>query len=341
MTRSTHKQITVRRTGGPDVLTIEEVPTPAPIGDQVRVRVHAAGVAFGDVLLREGIRRDPRPPMVPGYDVAGIIDAVGPDAPTDLLGQHVAAWTGGAGGYSEMITVPTWSAVPHASDLDPAKVVAVVLNYTTAWQMLHRVARCRAGDRVLVHGGAGGVGTAMLQLLRGTGIEVYATASRPKHDIVTSLDAHPIDYRTEDFVSIVKAAGGANAAFDPVGGDSWRRSLRALTGAGILVGYGFSAATVNGRRRLSKAVPAALRQPIVTAMTLMQQTRTIAGYRVERLAEQRPDWFNADLNHLLDLLTKGVIDPLIAGQYRLDQAADAHRRLGSADLTGKLVLRMD
>jgi NADPH:quinone reductase-like Zn-dependent oxidoreductase len=181
----------------------------------------------------------------------------------------------------------------------------------------------------------------MLQLNQGTGVDVFATASRRKHDLVRSLGAHPIDYNSEDFVAIVNTAGGADAAFDPIGGENWRRSMQALTGAGILVGYGFSAATENGRRRLRKLVPAAVRQPIVTPLTLMQQTKTVAGYRVEKLAEQRPDWFAADLTYLLGLLADRAIDPLVERTYALDQAADAHQHLGSANLTGKLVLRVD
>jgi NADPH:quinone reductase-like Zn-dependent oxidoreductase len=341
MSRAMHKRIVARRFGGPDVLALEEAVTEEPTGDHVRIRVLAAGVAFGDVLLREGLRRQPRPPMVPGYDVAGVIDAVGPDAPGSLVGEHVAAWTGGDGGYSEVVTVPAWAAVRHAPELDPARVVAVVLNYITAWQMLHRVARSRAGDRIVVHGGAGGVGTAMLQLTASTDVDVFATASRRKHDLIRSLGAHPIDYNAEDFVAVVNAAGGADAVFDPIGGDNWRRSLQALTSAGILVAYGFSAATENGRRRLRKALPAFVKQPVLTPLTLIQQSKSVAGYRIDKLTDQRTDWFSADLGHLLALLADNAIDPLIERTYALDQAADAHRQLGSANLTGKLVLRVN
>jgi NADPH:quinone reductase-like Zn-dependent oxidoreductase len=333
-----HRHVLVERHGGPHVLQLRRSRTGEPTGDRVRVRVRAAGVAFGDVLLREGIRRDPRPPLVPGYDVAGVVDAVGPDAPAELLGQTVAAWTGGAGGYTEVLEAPAWAVAPHPAHLDPARAVAVVLNYVTAWQMLHRVARVRPGDRLVVHGAAGGVGTALLQLCRDLDVEVFGTASRRKHDLVRSLGAHPIDYATEDFVEVVRAAGGADAVFDPIGGSHWRRSAAALTGAGTLVGYGFAAATVGGRRRIEKAVPAVLGQPVHTPLTLMQRVRSMAGYRIEKLADERPDWFTTDLTHLLSLLAAGTIDPIVERVYPLERAADAHTHLASADLMGKLIL---
>jgi len=333
-----HRQVLVRRHGGPDALRLVDVDTADPQGDEVRVRVRASGVAFGDILLREGIRRDPRPPVVPGYDVAGVVDAVGPDAPPELLGEPVAGWTRGAGGYAEVLITPAWAVAPHPRELDPVSVAAAVLNYVTAYQMLHRVARVRQGDRILVHGAAGGVGTALLQLARDSGIEVFGTASQRKHDLIRSLGAHPIDYSTEDFVTVMRAAGGADAVFDPVGGVNWRRSMKALTAAGTLVGYGFSAATENGRRKAVKALPEFLRQPVVTPLTLMQKVRTVAGYRIEKLAEERHDWFTTDLRQLMAMLTDGTISPIIERTYRLEDASAAHKHLASANLIGKIVL---
>jgi NADPH:quinone reductase-like Zn-dependent oxidoreductase len=278
-------------------------------------------------------------PAVPGYDVAGTVLAAGPRS--DLArGDAVVAWTGGTGGYTTHAIVPAWAAVRCASKLDPAKAVAVVLNYLTAFQMLHRATSIGEGDTVLVHGGAGGVGTAMLQLARLCGATVYATASEPKHATVRDLGAIPIDYRTSDLVTEMRrlAPAGLTAVYDPFGGASWARSRRLLAPGGTLVGYGFAAAMRGGRRSVAAAAVALARTPWINVLGLVRGSTGIAGYAITETVDARHDWYRRDLTALLDMLIRSEIDPIIAARLPLDRAADAHAQLGERPPVGKIVL---
>jgi NADPH2:quinone reductase len=185
--------------GGPEVLKCVEEHLPKPGAGEVRVKILAAGIAFADVLMRRGLYPGtPKFPFTPGYDLVGNIDALGDAVSQFVIGQRVAALTM-IGGYSRYTVVPAGRLVPVPDGLDPAEAVSLVLNYVTAYQMLHRVAKLREGQRVLIHAAAGGVGTAALQLGRLAGLEMFGTASKAKHQLVASLGATPIDYRSESF----------------------------------------------------------------------------------------------------------------------------------------------
>jgi NADPH:quinone reductase-like Zn-dependent oxidoreductase len=332
-------EVAVRRRGGPEVLELRTAPLHEPRGDQVLIEVDAAGVAFGDVMLRVGLRPKVALPAVPGYDVAGRVLATGPDAAVPI-GTPVVAWTLGTGGYATHATVPAWAAVPYPARLDPARAVAVVLNYLTAYQLLHRSTAIGEGDAILIHGGAGGVGTALLQLARLAGATAYATASRSKHEIVRGLGGIPIDYRTTDVVDAVRdlSPGGVVAVYDPIGGASWRRSLQLLAPGGTLVGYGFSAATRGGRRHLPSTLRALAAMPRPRMLRLVRKAHSIAGYAITEIIPAHVNWYRRDLATLLALLAEGRIDPIIAGRLPLDRAVDAHRWLGERPPIGKLVL---
>ena len=199
------------RWGGPDVLrvTAREVGLPAP--DQIVVEVEAAGVAFGDLLLREGLRRELRPPSIPGYDVAGVIRAVGSDVHDLREGDSVAVWTGGSGGYATHVVAPRTAAVRYPADLAAASVTSLVLNYVTAWQMLTRSVALDDGATILIHSAAGGVGSALLELGALRGMTMFGTASAAKADFVAGLGGIPIDYRNEDYTKRIRAAAPAGS----------------------------------------------------------------------------------------------------------------------------------
>jgi NADPH:quinone reductase-like Zn-dependent oxidoreductase len=262
------KQVVISRRGGPRVLKVEQV-TPQDVGDhQVRVRVSTAGVAYADILMREGLYPDaPSTPFVPGYDVVGTIDAVGSQVTNLRPGQRVAVLCQ-VGGYSESLITDSWLAIPVPEAVGDAEGVALILNYMTAYQMLRRMARVEPGERILVHGAAGGVGTALLQLAAWMKLDVWGTASAGKHPVLIEHGATPIDYRSQDFVEVIRnhTGDGVDAVFDAVGGKNWQRSLQTLRAGGRLVGYGFSAAMKNGRRRLGRAAIAWLAAPRTSAL---------------------------------------------------------------------------
>jgi NADPH:quinone reductase-like Zn-dependent oxidoreductase len=334
------KRVVITKRGGPEVLAVVEGPAPEPGPGQVRIRVAAAGVAFADLLMREGLYPNtPRPPFTPGYDVVGTVDRLGAGVSGMAVGDTVAALTM-VGGYAEYICVDAQSAVRAPQGVDAAEAVALVLNFLTAYQMLHRCVRIEAGERALIHGAGGGVGDALLQLGRLGKIMMLGTASAGKHEAIQRLGATPIDYHKEDFVARVReiTGDGVDVVFDAVGGRQWKRSFRALRAGGLLVGYGFSAATVDGRRSLVRALAAFFGMPRYDLLHLMTQTRGVMGYNVMTLKRGRPQWYREDLAALLRLLAERQIQPHIAERVPLAEATRAHELLGRAAVTGKIVL---
>jgi len=334
-----YQRVIATRRGGPEVLKVVEEPLAELRPGEVLVKVLAAGVAFADVLMREGLYPDmPAFPFTPGYDVMGIVEKE-QGSGAFKRGQSVLALTK-TGGYAEYLAVPEGSLVHALPGVDPAQAVSLVLNYLTAYQMLHRVARVAAGDRVLVHGAAGGVGTALLELGRLASLDMYGTASRGKHDLVRKLGATPIDYHSEDCVERIRAlhGEGVDAVFDAVGGSHWKRSYATLRGGGRLVGYGFAAATTNGRRDLLKAAVNWLQMLRQSPLGMMDANKAIMGFNVYTLKSQRPDWYHEDLTALVKLLADGKIQPVVAERLPLTEAAHAQQLLGQSAVQGKLVL---
>src|SRR5215207_11077777 len=198
-----YKHIVISQFGGPENLLLAEDELLEPRANEVRVKVLAAGVSFADILLRKGVHPESwnlgRTPFTPGWDVVGVVDKLGDKVSTWQTGQMVAALPI-VGGYAEYIFLLSNELVPVPPGLDHAEAVSLVLNYTTAYQMLHRCAHIRSGEIILIHGAAGGVGTALLQLGKLTNLKMYGTASYRKHDIVSSLGGIPIDYKSVDLV---------------------------------------------------------------------------------------------------------------------------------------------
>jgi NADPH2:quinone reductase len=208
--------------------------------------------------------------------------------------------------------------------------------------MLHRIAYIESGERILVHGAAGGVGTALLQLGKLTGLEMYGTASKGKHALVSDLGATPIDYRSVDFVAEIRrlTGDGIDAVFDAVGGEHWRRSLSTLRTGGRMVAYGFSAATTGGRRNLLQAASNLLRMPRVDPLFLLNDSKAIMGYNVNIMKKRHPNWYRQDLSTLLDLAAEGKIRPIVAAQVPLAEVSRAHELINNAAVSGKIVLVM-
>ncbi len=228
-----YKHIVIPRFGGPENLLLVEDELREPRANEVRVKVLTAGVSFADILMRQGVHPEcwnlGRTPFTPGWDFVGVVDKVGDKVSTWQTGQLVTALPI-VGGYSEYIFLSSNDMVPVPSGVDSAEVVAIVLNYITAYQMLHRCAHIKSGESILIHGGAaGGVGTALLQLGKIANLKkMYGTASSEKHDIVSDLGGIPIDYKSVDLVQeIIKLTShddgesGVGAVFDGIGGKSF------------------------------------------------------------------------------------------------------------------------
>jgi NADPH:quinone reductase-like Zn-dependent oxidoreductase len=327
-------RVVITRLGGPEVLRQIEEEMPAVPDRHVRVRVLAAGVAYADVLMRHGLYPAvPQLPFAPGYDIVGEVDLPGPNVADFQPGQRVAALTM-IGGYSRYTVVPAAHLVPVPDGLDPVEAVSLVLNYVTAYQMIHRVAQVRKGQTILIHSAAGGVGTAVLQLSKIHGLRVFGTASKPKHDIVGGLGAIPIDYRSEDFRQRVMelAPEGIDCVLDPIGGTQWWKSYLCLRRGGSLVCFGAQAAVTDGKT--SAAVGFAL----LGLMKVLPDGRHASWYNVKKLRDARPEWFREDLSRLFALLSARQIQPVIAGKFPLREAARANELLEKSQGSGKFVL---
>jgi NADPH2:quinone reductase len=242
-------RIVVSAFGGPEVLKYIEENLPEPGPSEVRIKVLAAGVAYADVLMRRQLYPGtPRPPFTPGYDLVGEVDALGQNVTQFVVGQRVGALTI-RGAYSQFAIVPEELLVPVPDAVDPAEAVCLILNYMTAYQMLHRIAKVASGQTILIHGAAGGVGTALLQLGVLQGITMYGTASKSKQEAIAGAGGIPIDYKAQDFSKRVRELShdGVDAVFDPVGGINWWRSYRLLRRGGNLVCYGMSVVVTHGK----------------------------------------------------------------------------------------------
>ena len=332
------QQQVVTRVGPPESMELQTVEVGPPDPGTVIVRVQAAGVSQGDILLRAGIIvGGPRPPFVPGYDIAGVIEQVGVGVAGLTPGQPVVALLH-TGGYSERLSVPAERLVVRPPGAGAVESAAAALNYFVAHQMLHRVARVRAGQRVLIHGASGGVGTALLQLARLAEVECYGSASPGKQEVVARFGGHPIDYRGQDFRRVIRdGPGSVDAVFDAIGGPGhFLRSYSVLRRGGILVAYGESAALVDGRA--SKLVGGAGYLLGIGLPKLIPDGRRTTFYTAWSLEQSQPRAYREDLASVLSLLADGAIQPMIAATMPLDRAADAQRRLESGDVTGKLVL---
>ena len=317
--------------GGPEVLKVVEDDVRDPGANRLRIRILTCGVAFADVLMRRGLYSGtPQLPYSPGYDIVGVVDSCGPGVAQWKPGDLVAAITM-TGGYSRYILLPESELVRVPAGLDPAEAVSLILNYTTAYQLIHRIAKLRQGESALIHGAAGGVGTAALQLGSLAGLKMFGTASNPKHDLVAALGGIPIDYRNEDFV---QRAAGVNAVLDPIGGRNWLRSYRTLGKGGRFVGYGMSAAIEGGRTNKMLAVASFAWLGLASLLP----GKSARWYNIMTQKKKHPEWFREDLSRLLAMLEAKSIRPVVAERLPLRDASRAHELLEKAAVNGKIVL---
>ena len=328
------RQVVAKGAGGPDVLEMVEAPEPEPGAGEIVVQAEAVGVNFADVWVRLGA--DGEPPYAPGIEVAGMVVAVGEDVETPRVGDRVAATpyeTRGA--YAELVRAPAALAFPVPDRLESVEAAALPLNYLTAYAAVEQAARPRAGERVLVHAAAGGVGLAAVQLSRRHGAELYATASGSKHAALAEEGvAHAIDYRSEDWVEAVRSltGDGVDAVVDGVGEEAFRRSLEVLRYGGRVVAYGYTAG-VSG----PDAQPPDLAQALggdVPLLELLSEARSLMGVHMGAPPETLQAWW-------CDVLAwheAGEVKPRIDRVLPLEEAAEAHRRLHARENVGKLVL---
>jgi len=344
-----HTRIIVTHYGGPEALRVIEEECPEPKNGEVRVRVLAAGVSMPDIMAREGIHPEtPAVPYTPGWDLVGVVDRLGEGISEIEPGQVVASMPI-HGAYAEFVCLPQRELVPVPSGLDAAEAVSLVLNYITAYQMLHRSAKVSPGQRVLIHGAAGGVGSALMQLGRLAGLEMYGTCSSRGAPAVSDLGGIPIDYRNQDYVKEIHRLtnDGVDAVFDPIGGAHLWHSREALRPGGRVVGYGNTTSlrgeglgsNRTGRRNRLHGIP--IYALYIAGGWLLPGRKRIVPYSIQTLKRLKPEVFRRDLVTLLDLLQQQKIKPFVAQRLPLAEARRAQELLAKGGVTGKIVLVLD
>jgi NADPH2:quinone reductase len=327
----TYRAVMVTKKGGPEVLQVVELPIEHPGPRQVLVRVRAAGVGSTDLLAIAGkYLYAPKIPMVPGYEIAGVVEEIGVGVTGFQVGQRVASLTV-YGGFAELLTRNEEEFIPIPDGVSDRDAAAVVLNYVTAWQMIHRVAKVKRGETALVTGAAGGVGTAALQLLKLAGVKTYGAASARKHEIVRSLGATPIDYQAGPLDRLTRALepSGVDYAFDAVGGVNIGLCIGAARRGGMVVGFGFVGATGTFAKGLMFAnlfVGARLRG------------RRGKFYGITQIYRKDRAPLREDLPKIFALLIEKKIDPLITRTFPLLEARKAMEFLATGSVEGKIVL---
>ena len=340
MDEAENHRVVVTRSGGPDVLEVVTEGCPEPGPGEVRVKTLAAGVSSYDVMLRGHWFPGQKLPYTPGEDIVGLVDKLGQGVSGLEVGQRVGLWTfGDAGGYAEYISTPAERAVPVPSGLDSADAVALIVNYLTASLAMHQMAGVRSGERILAHGAAGGVGSALVQLGTLANLEVYGTASAYNHELVESLGAVPIDYRNDDFVARIRelTGDGVDVVFDVIGGGRqlWR-SFRSLRPGGRLIMLGMASALEGGIMKLPGSML------VVGLVKILPNGKTAPlGPGMESYPKENMAWYRDSLAEFFDLAAAGKLKPVIADRFPLLEAARAHQFIERGGYAGKVVLTVE
>ncbi|KZY67763.1 oxidoreductase, partial [Oleiphilus sp. HI0065] len=276
-----------------------------------------------------------QPPFTPGYDLVGRVDKIGPEASGFALGDLVADLTV-IGAYAEYICLDADKLTLVPEGCQPNEAVSLILSYITAYQMLHRIAKVQKRQSILIHGAGGAVGTAMLQLAKQLGAKVYGSGSKSKHSLIESLGAIPVDYNNTSWPEqvIQNNSGGLDAVFDPIGGESFKRSFSVLRKGGTIVGYGFYNAVSGKGGSIAKDFLT------IKLWNLLPNGKHSHFYSIADLRKKHPDWFKKDLTTLFQMLKDKKIEPVIGAVLSLDEAAKAHELIEKAEMKGKIVLKI-
>ncbi len=335
------RRIVLTKAGGPSTLAVIPMEMPTPRAGEIRIEVAYAGINFADLLMRLGLYQ-PRPkyPFTPGYEMSGIVDAVGEGVTDFSIGQRVVAALPNGGQASHVIVNSQRALVlPDEVGLDVAASIPVT--YLTAHHMLHHLGHLTKDDSVLIHGGAGGVGTAALQICQWAGVsKVWATASGHKSSTIETYGGIAIDRHNEDFVEIIKKATnnqGVDHILDPIGGDNLSRSLSALKEGGRLYTYGMSAAAPSSKRSMIRSFLAWRKTPKFDPLRLMTRNRGVFGVHMGTWKDETV--MLKQLERILEGIHSGALAPVIDSVFEAEDVAKAHQYIHDGKNIGKVLLR--
>lgn len=327
------KKVVITQHGAPEVLQVIEAPIPEPKAGEVRIKVIATDIAWADTMARRGqYPTKNKIPYAPGYDVVGVVDKVG-DGSIARVGQRVAALMLNMGGYAEYVCVPQQFLVPIPDGLDSSEAVSVILNGLTAYAVLYRVAKIKAGEKILITGAAGGLGSMLIQLAKLAELEVYGSASTEKLTLVKELGATPIDYKTEDVAEKTRqfSGGGMDVVIDLVGGSP--AALNALRNGGRLTSVGSLSLKDKSPLQTLGGLLGTVIQSIRNPKKKMQFFGSLPP-----MVKTNPEWYHETLCLLFELVAEKKIQVVIAKRLPLTETAQGHTLLESGAISGKIVL---
>jgi len=317
-----------------------DIATPKPKAGEVQISVAAFGLNFADVMARKGMYQDAPPlPSVLGYDVAGVVSEIGEGVTTLKVGDRVTAMTR-FGGYAEVVVTDQRAAAKIADNIDYATATALTTQYCTAYFAAAEMVNLNRGDSVLIHSGAGGVGSALIQYALHKGCTVFSTAgSDAKVALLQQNGVHyPINYNTQDFEAIIKRTtnnAGVDVIFDAVGGSYVRKGFNTLAHGGRIVCYG--AADLSSKNIFGK-LKAALAFGIYHPVVFMMNSKSMIGVNMLRIADNKQDVLQRCLKNVIELTNQGVFKPDIGKVFPVAELASAHEFLENRGSTGKIAL---
>jgi NADPH:quinone reductase-like Zn-dependent oxidoreductase len=332
--------------GGPEVLQAQERPDPVPGPGEIRIAVKAAGINFADTMARVGLYPDaPKPPCVLGYEVAGEVESLGDGVDAHRVGDRVTAGTR-FGGQAELVVVPAGQALAFPEGWSFEQAAALPVNYGTAYAALVTMGGLRAGERVLIHAAAGGVGISAVQIAKAVGAEIFGTASASKHEAIRAQGVeHPIDYRTLDFAEEVRritAGEGVDVIIDATGPTNFRKDYRLLREGGRMVMFGISEASTGTGRSIPRMLSSLARMPLATtpwwkSLSTMNENKMVGGLNMLSWWD-REENLDRLLEPLQAMVEGGQLDPVVAESFPFERAGDAHAFIGERLNVGKVVL---
>lgn len=335
------RQIVTTGNGGVEVLKVKEAPDPKPGAGEVVVRVEAAGLNFADILARQGLYPDaPRKPCVMGYEVAGVVAALGDAVDPGFRDREVVAMTR-FNGQSEKVVVPANQLFAKPATLSFEQAAAVPVNYLTAYALIDVMGSLHAGESVLIHNAGGGVGLAAIDIAKKIGAITYGTASPGKHEFLRERGLnHPIDYRNQDWLPVLQqltGGRGVELVIDPIGGSHWKKSYAALRTTGRLGMFGVSTASANGLKGKLKMLKAAAQMPRFHPIGLLNKNRGVFGLNLGHMWHE-PEKVSEWMKVILAGVGEGWIRPFVDKAFPFEQAGDAHSYLEKRKNIGKVVL---
>jgi NADPH:quinone reductase-like Zn-dependent oxidoreductase len=334
-------QVQIPRVGGPEVLRVVEVPSLPLLPDHVRIKVSAAGVNFADVHMRMGLYAEaPRIPFVPGFEVAGVVAEVGPGVRAFRRGERVLAACR-FGGYSSEIVLPAAHVRRTPRKLSDKEAASIPIAFMTAWIALMEMARVREGDRVLVPGAAGGVGTAIVQIASRAGAQVVAVVgSAEKKDAVRALGASQAFTYAELDARDRPDARDFTMVLDARGGPYLKDSIRRLAPGGRVVSYGVSSLVAGRKRSIPHAIRRLLQTPLLTPIGLAMANKGVFGLNMLKFfdTQQGMGLLMKAMDGMLDGFQAGLFKAVVGKSFPLSKAGDAHAYLQARKNFGKVVL---